>query len=172
MGLLATRQDFPAARQRGLDGTRPAGRKPRPDNREWLALDLGPGPGRRTAESENDGRDHDNVSLARDTIRIARAPGFTELTETDELPAGPCNSRDCARERIALEATMVPVSRPAGWTLTESSAKASGSTAGPRRLMNVWSKGPYARFETLVDEGRLKQNASPQGKPGVSASTP
>ena len=81
-------------------------------------------------------------------------PSRTRRTDDDERPAGPCGFGDCAREPLILEATMETVSRPAGKTLTESSARAGGRIVGPRRLMNVWSKGPSVGFETLAGVNR------------------
>ena len=58
----------------------------------------------------------------------------------DELPAGPRISRDCATELYVPEAPLLPVSRPAGRTLTESSARADGSLPAAG---SSWMSGPW-----------------------------
>ena len=84
--------------------------------------------------------------------RRAAAPGNTAcgslpweeekdvLLSDDELPAGPCIRRDCATEHYVPEAPSVTVSRPAGRTLTESSARAGGSLLARG---SSWMSGPW-----------------------------
>ncbi len=62
------------------------------------------------------------------------------LLNDDELPAGPRICRDCATEPYVPEAPSVTVSRPAGRTLTESSARASGSLLARG---SSWMSGPW-----------------------------
>ena len=84
--------------------------------------------------------------------RRAAAPGKTArgslpweeekdvLLSDDELPAGPRIRRDCATEHYVPEAPSVTVSRPAGRTLTESSARAGGSLLARG---SSWMSGPW-----------------------------